>query len=267
MDFFKLKSSDAIYPISKSSYEKYTDKKFPYCQFLFGRIRYLGICPLCSNPINIINLYVDDSHTQSGKKKMHGRHFPFDVPGLARFNPKSYKECPYHRESAPKLYSRRPSKNKNLEVVRLMKRYKSQLRLSIEEILGIQVSETVFDRLIKDFIHAKGYYFTNINKYNLPFYFLYLLPNEILYNCLILDPSIEEAIEKNSKCFFVNEKKRLQKSVENFAEFEFIFVDHLIEEKSEFLFYELIERKNNVRNTILNRKIKIDATLFYNKII
>lgn len=269
MRIFKILDSNRIYNLSQRTFEELTDKKFPYCQFLRGKIRYLALCPLCNNPINFVNLYSEDKYTfnnASGRQGVHGRHFPHDVPGLGKFERRTYQKCPLHNRNATKLYNRKPGKNKNMEVVEMMKLYKPQLRESISEILGIKISENMFEKFLTDFINSKGFYFPNISKLNLPFYFLFLLPNEILYNCLITDNYIKDSINLRSKFFEVDLSNRLKKVTSEFAEFEFIFVNHQNESVGESLTYVLIERVGKQKNVLMKKKVLVDHTLFFNKI-
>ncbi|GMC03123.1 hypothetical protein K5E_21410 [Enterococcus thailandicus] len=269
MRTFKILSSNKIYNISQKNFEELTDKKYPYCQLLNGKIRYFALCPSCNNPINFINLYSENKYEksrQSEKRSVHGRHFTQNVPGLAIFDSKSYENCSLHSKNATRLYSRKPSKSKNMEVVKLMQLYREQLRYSISSILGIKVSRNIFEKFITDFINVDGFYFPGISKLNLPFYFLFLLPNEVLYNCIITDNYIKDSINLRSKYFKVTSDNRLKKTTSKFVEFEFVFINHQNNELGESLTYELIERVGNKKNILMKKKVLVDHTLFFNKI-
>lgn len=267
MFYFNLLHSKKIYPISRGNFEQLTDKKFPYCQDLRGRIRYFGLCPSCGNPIHFINLFSQDVFDEDGKQRMHGRHYIHDVPGLAKFDQKSFSNCPFRDRHAKRLYNRKPGKEKNLEVVNLMRKHRELLKECIISIMGIQISEEVFSRLVGNFILAKGFYFKQISKFNLPYSFLYLLPNEYLYNCICLDDEIISAVKTNGHYFTINKYNRLIKKVDEYAEFEFLVVNYHKNSTGEFLDYELIERMGTHRNVLLKKEIQIDETLFYNRMI
>ncbi|EOC4585015.1 hypothetical protein ACI4E6_001159 [Enterococcus faecalis] len=77
-----------------------------------------------------------------------------------------------------------------------MREYRKELKNCLEEILGLKLSEQHFFKFDGDFIDAKGFYFSGISKRNLPYYFLFLLPNEHVYKCFIMDKDICEVIHK-----------------------------------------------------------------------
>lgn len=266
MFVFKTLKDNKIYDISRGNFEKITQKKFPYCQEINSRIRYFALCPSCGNPINFINLYIEDQQDGKRKKTIHGRHFTSDVYKLASFYEEKYEKCRYHDKNANKLYTDQPGKIKNREVVRLIETYPLELKESLEEILGFKISEVKFQNFLDDFIASKGYYFESISKFNLPYYFLYLLPNENLYNCLVLNEENICAINTKSQYFEVDTSNRLKRKSKEFSEFEFILVNYKKESDHETLDYKLIERQKEDVNEILKRTIKIKETLFYNKI-
>lgn len=266
MQLFKILNDNKIYKISRANFEKLTDKKYPYCQEIKKRTRYLAICPACENPISFINLYIYDQTDNVRKRATHGRHITKSIPGLAEFNESKYKECPFHKENVGKLYTDIPGSYKNLEVIRLIETYPEELRECLSNILGFRISKNKFQDFLSQFISSKGYYFEDITKFNLPYYFLYLLPNQILYNCKVLDVEIKDEINKNSKYFKVDDNQRLLKKVNEFTEFEFILIEHNKKDEQETIVYKLIERQQEIKNVVFNKKIDINELLFWNMI-
>lgn len=144
--------------------------------------------------------------------------------------------------------------------------YPTELIESIEEIIGFKISQKTYQSFLEDFIASKGYYFKNISKFNLPYYFLYLLPNQKLFNCVVLNQQNIEDINSKSDYFKVDINKRLKRKSEEFLEFEFILVNHRKTHDKEIFDLQFFERKNSELKEIVKRTIKIDSTLFYNKI-
>jgi hypothetical protein len=159
-----------------------------------------------------------------------------------------------------------PGSTKNHEVIRLIEAYPEELRECLSNILGFRISKNKFQDFLSKFISSKGYYFKDISKFNLPYYFLYLLPNQILYNCKVLNAGIKEEINKRSNYFKVDENQRLVKKVNGFSEFEFILIEHNIKDELEAINYKLIERHQEFKNAVYDKKIEIDELLFWNMI-
>lgn len=67
MFVFKILNEKKIYTISRENFEKVTKKKFPYCQNINSKMSYFAICPECNNPINFVNLYVEDQYDDEKK--------------------------------------------------------------------------------------------------------------------------------------------------------------------------------------------------------
>ncbi|CAH1057787.1 hypothetical protein [Paenibacillus pseudetheri] len=266
MDSFMILNDNRIYKITRDNFEKLTDKKHPYCQEIRKRMRYLAICPACGNPINFIGLYVKDQTDRKRIRALHGRHFTENVPQLADFDEYEYKDCPFHNDKAGKLYTDIPGQKKNNEIVRLIKTYPEELRECISKILGFHISQNKFEKLLTSFVSSKGYYFEGITKFNLPYYFLYLLPNQKLFKCKVMDNDIEQAIDRKCKYFEVSKEKRLEKKVNEYVEFEFILVEHIKKDESESINYKLIERKKEIRNLIFENRLEINHYLFVDMI-
>lgn len=124
------------------------------------------------------------------------RHYCYSVSNIAKFNKKVLISCPFYKRNAAHIFVRTASKAANSEVVTLMREYRKELKNCLEEILGLKLSEQHFFKFDGDFIDAKGFYFSGISKRNLPYYFLFLLPNEHVYKCFIMDKDICEVIHK-----------------------------------------------------------------------
>jgi hypothetical protein len=266
MDSFKILNDNKTYKITRENFEMLTDKKYPYCQEIRKRMRYLAICPTCGNPISFIGLYINDQTDRKRKRALHGRHFTQNVSQLADFDEFAYENCPLHNDKAGKLYTDIPGTKKNNEIVRLIKTYPEELRECISKILGFHISRSKFEKLLVSFVNSKGYYFKGMTKFNLPYYFLYLLPNQKLYKCKVLDDVVEKAIDLKSKYFEVSKEKRLEKKVDEYVEFEFILVEHIKNDNSESINYKLIERKKEIRNLIFEYRIEINHSLFVDMI-
>lgn len=173
MDVFTVKGKeDKSYKISIRSFEELTKKDKLY--YPGGPTQY-AVCPACSNPIAIVNLY-NNNRYQVGKRKKpgaFGRHHLSTIDGLANYNETNYKNCPLSNPKSFAIVTRRRNKNANNEIIEILNNNKELLLKYIRNITGIYFSNKKFEYLLSEFIQMEGYDYEYINKFNLPYSFLY----------------------------------------------------------------------------------------------
>ena len=49
MDIFRIKNNNRIIKLTENSFQKETDRKYPYVQTINGEKKYYAICPHCGN--------------------------------------------------------------------------------------------------------------------------------------------------------------------------------------------------------------------------
>ncbi|PEC52491.1 hypothetical protein CON05_25660 [Bacillus cereus] len=269
MKIFKLKTnSNEIFKLTVHNYEQHTHKKSPYYDMSGKEGRYYAVCPSCNNPIQMYKLYKDTTKGQG----LHARHFGKSIKGLAIYDEAKYLACEL---SNPKSFgegTKHKNKEKSNELLTLIKRYPDLLFNEIRKIAGIGFSYKKFDTMLKHFMKSEGYYYTAINKFNLPYGFLYMQKSINLY-CGFLHKysphadEIKEAIQ-NSKYHTVVDEE-IKKNIKEYAALDFYLTNHVVyknKAKGETIELRIVESAKDYENIIFKKKIPVDKFSFMNKV-
>ena len=62
MDIFRIKNNNRIIKLTENSFQKETDRKYPYVQTINGEKKYYAICPHCGNPVIIVITPLKNKH-------------------------------------------------------------------------------------------------------------------------------------------------------------------------------------------------------------
>ena len=279
MDIFRIKNNNRIIKLTENSFQKETDRKYPYVQTINGEKKYYAICPHCGNPVIIVNLYRDNIKDSVKKTiKLHARHVKSTIKDIAEYNESSYLDCPLSNpESFGSSIKRAPGSNMNNDIFNLIKNHPDLLYGMCRSIIGINFSEKFFIKMMEDFAAAKGYEFRYINKYNLPYSFLYMVDNKAITFQKIFNneigKEIENAIKDKCKIIYVDKNKQINyKTDENarFTSLELYFSNYKRHDNNDEL-YESIELliKENIDNnkTIIFEKTIIIDNFYFTNII
>lgn len=257
--------------IDRMIYEEKTGKDRIYYR---ENGKHYAICPACNNPINIVNIY-DNERYEIGTRRQapHGRHHDKDLPGLANYNKDAYNSCPLANPKAFGLTTKRKNKEDCNEIIEIIDNNKELLLKHIRDITGIYFSNSLFEKLLSYFMNAEGYYYEYINKFNLPYSFLYIQRKINLFNQWITYNSkgteIKDSIEKKSKSYEVIDNKVSKKEGATYAELNLALFDHRIKEDGkqtiQLRLYEDI-KGNEDSVIILKKTIEIDMGSFISKI-
>ena len=177
MKRFKLNTiEEDSYPISRDEFEARTLKSKKYNRKgKDGVHRQFAVCPMCSNPIQIIGLYA----REGSEKNPYGKHYCRSVDGLARHNEETYAFCPYasHNYTPPsKDKLRKNIGQKELDNYYYIRSHLNEAVYLIEEKTGLYVSEALAKELIKSYVGARGHMYFWSEKYNAPWVLMYLSP-------------------------------------------------------------------------------------------
>lgn len=170
---FKLrKGNSQVYDITADTYESLTSNQPPYVQT--GKDenkRYFGICPACDNPIQIIGLYKSEGSTT----KPYGRHYNRDTP-LANHNEIAYRFCPYASHTYASM-TKEALKNEATEyeigIYNTMREHFDQAVYLAEQSIGVKISPTYAERLLKNYLASQGHMYYFATRYNLPWMLFY----------------------------------------------------------------------------------------------
>ncbi|AFU17041.1 hypothetical protein MC28_C093 (plasmid) [Bacillus thuringiensis MC28] len=266
MNIFKLKTdSNEIFKLTVYNYENQTHKKSPYYDMSGKEGRYYAVCPSCNNPIQIYKLYKDTTEGQG----LHARHFGKSIRGLAVYNEERYLACELSNPESFGGETKRKNKEKSNELLTLIKEYPDVLFNEIRKISGIGFSYKKFDTMLKHFMKSEGYYYNAINKFNLPYGFLYMQKSINLYRGFLHKYSphvneIKEAIQ-NSKYHTVIEEE-IKKNIEDYAALDFYLTNHSVKGTEETIELRIVESAEDYENIIFRKKIPVDKFSFMNKV-
>lgn len=160
--------------IDEQNFSEATNKKEPYYHRDpdTGALKYYAICPLCKNPIQIINLY---KKQEQGSKGTHGKHNKGTIDNLAEYDELRYLSCPYAKPNdRPSKFKVNPKENKeSLVLITTMTKQFDRIIYILEQSLGVHFSKDR-KREMLDYWYSNTawrYYVATID--NLPFTLMY----------------------------------------------------------------------------------------------
>ncbi|KFN01173.1 hypothetical protein D0U04_07135 [Bacillus clarus] len=273
MDIFKLTTeSNKVFPITVEIYEHYTDKREPYYYKDKKEMKYFAVCPGCNNPSKLVNLYIDKTLDKSLKKQnTHARHYKHNVKGLANYSQEAYDNCPLSNPDSFSTCDKRKDKEKNNELLKLIKLYPDIIYDFVREITGINFSYKKFNEMLDNFMKTEGYYYKYINKFNLPYGFFYMQKSIGLYMQYVFIDShyAQEIIDsiRKSKYFVVNNENQIIPSTTDYVEIECYLTKHRIKNKSEeTIELRIMESKENKKNLVYKKEMPVNKVDFINAI-
>lgn len=275
MQCYKLLPPIGVYKqLSANSYERDTKKEFPYFQTINSVERYLACCPGCSNTIQIVNLYNDKKvEADQRVQRMHARHYKALAQGFPIFDQAAYDECPF---SNPLSFSGQSKKSKGAgdnELLSILLDHTETVLAFMRNVTGVKISENLFERMLGKFIDSDGINFRHVNKFNLPYSFLYMSGNQSV-NFQFLNSSdsicLESDINKKSKYFSVQNGQIKKKDQSSHAQIRMYFTDHKSvlrhDEVIQKMTMVLHEELSGTENTITEETIEFDSSYFFNTI-
>ena len=265
--------------LTVKGYEKNTDKKFPFYQVINGEEKYYAVCPGCENTIRIINLYSDKKIKEDGKPQtLHGRHHPYDVKGFLPYDEKKYNSCPF---SKPINFGGKTMRGSDIvawELKDIIMGHTDLLLNSARDICGINISDNMYKRMLQRFCDSKGIFYRYVNKFNLPYSFLYMSQNQNIEYQFIsgrskLEKELKETINEKCNFFEVNKYGQIRpthKHEKNKPSLYMYFTDHKIvqgeNEPTQHMTMVIKEAVRGNKETIMESKITFNPYLFYNTI-
>lgn len=276
MKYYKCTAeSNDFNELSVSAFERDTNKKHPFYQAINHKTKHFAYCPGCSNPITIVNLYNDNSLDEdNNKQKLHGRHYPNSLSDFEKYNQEKYSTCPFAKPSSFSGKAKRGNGKESEELIDLITNHTETLYSFVRSILGISISHKLFGKMLDAFNKAEGVYFRHVNKFNLPYSFLYMSNNQNLY-CQFIHKSdksfISKAILKNSEFFTVKNNQIIPKlKTGKFQNIEMYCTDHKCsikdDEPSHHMTIVITEKSGGIEKTIIEEKVEFDNYMFYRTI-
>ncbi|WP_287879400.1 hypothetical protein [Aquitalea sp.] len=204
MDIFKLAPSRQDYfELTEVSYFTRTQRRPPYsAKTKSGKPLFLAVCPECNNPIEIRNLGPIDGENKNYPLRPFGKHYIFDVPGLALSNPISYSTCSLRGKISIGTREHRGNDEFNKEILRLLVEQAAVVRDLIATCIGVTVGQTLFERIIEEFISREAYKSKGVQPANLPYAVIYWSENQNLWGQIVNDNKLIEAINNDKFGWF-----------------------------------------------------------------
>ncbi len=281
MNVFKLHDPKYKFvELTENNYIRATQRKEPYYQEQGSDIKHYAICPDCGNPVTIVNLHVDKYHDNKDEDKrtmpMHARHIRRSVEGIADYNDAAYEDCSYANPVSSTDKRKREEGSVSHEILELLKRYPDVVIHVIQRSVGITIGDEQFTNMLRIFKSEDGHRFRYVNKFNLPYAFIYMANNQNLRDYSIdkrtaVGKQVSDAIEANAKWSFVTRwgDIRRQKGIKEFIEVSFYCSDFKIrdseEGKKQAFDLHIVETSSaKGKNKIASIEISFDESYFYN---
>ncbi|MFW2609577.1 hypothetical protein [Aliarcobacter butzleri] len=280
MDIFKIKDSNKIFKLSVDKYEQETNRKEPYFQIATPPPNYYALCPECENPIEIINLYIE----QHKKRKednlpLYARHVNRNIKNIANYSQSNFDNCSLKNPSTITGGEKRAGNSPStIEIINLLKNHTQLIYNFMSDIIGLKIREQLFNKIIENFKQSNGELYKGVTKFNLPYTILYMSDNNnISYEPLNIKSEfskiIRNAIIEKSELFEISKydvivpKTNFEKG--NYKALEIYFSDHKLKYNNsvESMLIIIKENNNNKLKEILKETIEFrKKDLFINSV-
>ncbi|BDU19610.1 hypothetical protein [Dyella sp. GSA-30] len=186
MNIFKLRQGEHhSVTLTASNFHTETGKKAPWFQRRGDKMMHYAVCPECDNPMNIVNLDVDRK-VDLGERPLplYAKHAISSVEGIGEYDREAYEDCSLRDPSSfnGKSSKRKPGKVANGIVQALIDRADA-VHFFIERFLGLDITDALFESLLREFHKQDGQLYRAASTSNLPYALLYMGGNQSTYGC------------------------------------------------------------------------------------
>ena len=262
---FKTKNSETL-PLTVDNYENATLKQEPYYHKRRNDISHYAICPICGNPIIVVNLYNKnyiDKNTRS--MGLHGRHFPRSVDGIAEYNNENYNNCPLHNSKSFGSRAIRNDTKYNEYLRQLVENNRQTIIKNIKEILGISYKNSYLEDIIATYLNNRYYQYLHTNEYNLPYSIIVTYNSLDIFGRYILNNDIgveiKNAIIKNSKYFTVDNNNKITSEEQDFVSINIQLCNHNKRNYKWYAKIRIVEKKNNQEYIVFEKEIEVNSII------
>lgn len=267
MKVFSIKGSKEEFILTRENYIQQTQKKYPYYQSPEnGKNSYYAICPLCHNPIQIINLFGRQYQEKyTGKVSLHGRHCRKSIPDLAQYSQENYDCCPLHHPRAFGIEEIRNNEKINEEIRQIIVSNRIQICRDIREITGVLLTNSNISQIIDNYLAAGEYRYAHTHQYNIPYSILYTREAISIFGQKLWDSQmgeqIKQAIANNSNYFSV-EDDRIKKNTDKYVDIYLLVCNHVINRDDQYITLRVMESHHDNVHVIIEIKIKMKIYLY-----
>ena len=200
---FKLMANDLqTYPINLKTVEDVIDAKEPWfvadSHYRKGDHRYYGVCPYCSNPIQLVALYKKSeklNRPPGGSAALpgtasrclpDGRHVPKPVEDIGIYDEAAKLDCPYFKNNRPLRKNRRRAFSPLANAIQdIAVQHFDRCIDIISDDIGFRPSFSLCRRMLHVFFSAQGYLYSGAHLRNVPWMIAYFAKGENLYGQVI----------------------------------------------------------------------------------
>lgn len=272
MKRFKILNDNLSYPLTVNKFEQVTKKGYPYYNHKIknGKIKHLAICPMCNNPIQIINLYNKNIITKGRQVKTYAKHYPKTVPDLVNYTKINYVNCPLRSTVSFDSKNKHTDKSKSNEIILLINEYPEKIKSFLQKISGINFSKNKILKILEQFKMEEGYYFNYVTKFNLPYSILYMSDKQDLcWQYIKVDnENLINAINQTSEYFLVNNSNQILPKEDDIYTNIYSYFTNFKFSKNDLPQMTMIveESLKDVTNELYRNIINIDIEYFWNSI-
>ncbi|VVQ18690.1 hypothetical protein PS925_04477 [Pseudomonas fluorescens] len=173
MDVYKLLPSDTGFRyINRDNFEEDTKRRERwYRPNSGGADSHFAVCPVCDNPIQIINLYPKIIHTLP----TYGKHTCKTIPDLAHDDPVTRERCPYFKPQKHEPTDRKPGPDATTtKILTILIEQFDRVVFLLRQQTGISLSVTKLRSMLETYRKETGYLYTGATVMNVPWVFAYM---------------------------------------------------------------------------------------------
>lgn len=263
MNVFKTITSTTL-DLTVENYENATNKKAPYYQTDKNGIKkHYAICPVCNNPVLIVNLYKTDYiDTTQRSVSLHARHCKKSIKGIASYNNVNYYNCPLHNETSFGRNILRNNNNYNQYLNNIIQNNRETIKKHIRNILGINFSNNYLDKIINNYIENRNYQYEHTTEFNLPYSIIYTSEAFSIFGRYTQKDNrgieIANAINTKSTYFRVENNKIVKIDNSIYSEIDIQLCHHRRYNNKWYLNLKVTETVDNNTNILFDKEFEVE---------
>lgn len=269
MDVFTIKKNGKPFMLNIDNFEEMTKKRFPYYQYgVDKKLKCYAICPECGNPIHIINLYgAEMMQNKTGIITTYAKHTRGKVAGFDFWNPCNKEDCPLYNPTPLGNTEIKHNDEYSEELKELIENNKRTIFKNIREVVCINLSTQIINRLYDSFMNSNAYTYKAVTKYNIPYAMLYYQQSISLYGQYIVEgilgDLVSNQINEKSRFFKVENTGEIVKKVTGYKTINMIFKQFKDTGDEKTITMEIYEadEKDHIY-TILKEKISLKSYIY-----
>ena len=269
MDVFAIKKNGKPSLLNIDNFEELTKKRFPYYQYgTDKKLKCYAVCPECGNPIHIINLYgAEMIQNQTGIIATYAKHTRGKVSGFEFWNPYDKVDCSFYNPTPLGNTEIKHSDEYSEELKELIENNKRNVFKNIREVVSINLSTQIINRLYDSFMNSNSYTYKAVTKYNIPYAMLYYQQSISLYGQYIVKgifgDLLSDQINEKSRFFKVENTGEIVKNVTGYRTINMMFKQFKATGNEKTITMEIYETDEEDRvYTILKEKISLKSYIY-----